>query len=181
MGGKESRKGLDWAELDGSEADEPGLGTGKCLATRDGVCAPTPGPAKARSFLEHAVKATRSPEGIPAARTGRSERSAFLWLGMHCPELLRGKQEAELTPATASPQLCPSRPHSTSSRTRSLGLHRAPRQRSLLPHGRGKGSLHNSPRKGLEGTSEAGHRAPSAARSSQRADAPSAVDLWTLA
>lgn len=43
------------------------------------------------------MKATCSPEGIPAARTGRSELSAFLRLGMHSLELLRGKQEAELT------------------------------------------------------------------------------------
>lgn len=121
------------------------------------------------------------PRGIPAARTGRSERSAFLWLGMHCPELLRGKQEAELALSHCFSPALPQQSPQHLEQDSLPGAGQSTRQTSLLPHGMGKGSLHNSPRKGLEGTSEAGHRAPSAALSSQRADAPSAVDLWTLA
>lgn len=173
-GGKKSRKGLDWAEPHGREAVEPGLGTGKCLATRDGVCAPTHCPAKARSLLEHVVKATCSPEGIPTARTGRSERSAFLRLGMHCPELLRGKQEAELALARCFSPALPQQIPQHLEQDSLPGVGQSTQANVTSPSGK-------APWKGLEGTSEAGHRAPCAALSSQRADEPSAVDLWTLA
>lgn len=176
MGKKKNEAEKDWAELDGREADEPGLGTGKSLATRDGVCAPTPGPAKARSFLEHVVKAMCSPEGIPAARTGRSEQSAFLWLGMRCPELLRGKQEAELTLSCCS----------------SPALPQQHLEQDVLP-GAGQSTQENVTSPSWERTGKSAQlpmeragrnlrgRAPSAALSSQRGDAPRAVDLWTLA
>lgn len=170
---KEAEK--DWAELDGREADEPGLSTGKCLATRDSVCAPSPGPAKARSFLEHVVKAMCSPEGIPAARTGRSERSAFLSLGMYCPELLRGKQEAELTLSCCFSPALPQQIPQHLKQDALPGAGQSTQENVTCPSWERKGKSAQRAGRNLRG------RAPSAALSSQQADAPRAVDLWTLA